>query len=151
MKKIKKTIKKNIDEEKVIDPILEARKSSNFEKYSQEAEMKIRIAEEVFIAREKSGLSQQNLAKIVGTTQRIISDLENGDLNPGSFLLFRIGKALNFTSHNFAKINNCPESFKIMYTSVKDFSAGTIKNYVSDYFESLNSINNNEIIIKKYV
>jgi ribosome-binding protein aMBF1 (putative translation factor) len=133
---MKKT-KKNISKKTNIDPIFEARKNRNFEKYSQEASMKARIAEEVFAAREKKGLSQQNLAKIVGTTQRIISSMENGDLNPGSFLLFRVGKALDFNSHNFAKINDCPESFKIMSTST-----GVFKTYITKNPMDLSSISN---------
>lgn len=133
MKKTMKNIKKNTNKAIIVDPIFEARKNSKFEKYAEEAEMKARIAEEVFAAREKMKLSQNDLAKIVGTTQRIISSMENGDLNPGSFLLFRIGKALNFNSYNLAKIHNCSESFIVMNTS-----AGTIETYTSKDLISLN-------------
>jgi ribosome-binding protein aMBF1 (putative translation factor) len=132
MKKTMKNIKKSTSRIN-IDPIFEARKNSNFEKYAQEAEMKVRIAEEVFTAREKMRLSQNDLAKIVGTTQRIISSMENGDLNPGSFLLFRVGKALNFNSHNLARIHNCSESFVVM-----NAFAGTIETYTSKDLIGLN-------------
>jgi len=132
MKKIKKNINK-----KRIDPIFEARKNSNFEKYSKEADIKIRIAEEVFFMRENRGLSQQVLAKNAETTQRVISNIENGDLNPGTFLLFKISKALNFNSHNLARIYDCSESFYVM-----NKSTGTLNTYMSKSIAGF-SLNNN--------
>lgn len=102
-----KTLKKNSNNNHLIDPISEAKKNKRFKKYSQEADLKIRIAEEVFFERERKGLTQQLLAKTVGTTQRIISKIENGDLNPGTYLMFRISKALDFNAYNFIRIYDC--------------------------------------------
>jgi len=117
-----KNTKKNINKNLVGDPIFEAKKDKNFEKYSQEVDLKIRIAKEVYNMREQKNLSQQSLAKMAATTQRIISDIENADLNPGIFLMFKIFKVLEFTSHNIARIYNCPELFY-----VTNSSAGTFK------------------------
>lgn len=49
----------------------------------------------IFNARELSGMSQMDLAKKIGTSQRVISNIENGLYMPGAFLLSRIAKVLN--------------------------------------------------------
>lgn len=104
-----KITKKNTNK----DPIAEARKDPRFEKYSEEAMIKGRIGIEVFSKRKENNMSQQELAKAVGTTQRVISSIENGDTNPGTVLLVRIGKELNFNSHNLTKIYDCPETVMV--------------------------------------
>lgn len=55
-----------------------------------------RIARELYALRVKSGLTQKQLAKLVGTTPSVISRLENSDY-PGHSLnmLQRIASALN--------------------------------------------------------
>ncbi|KKR22052.1 MAG: hypothetical protein UT48_C0001G0065 [Parcubacteria group bacterium GW2011_GWE2_39_37] len=53
------------------------------------------IAEEVYSARIALKLSQQDLAKIVGTTQKVISKIENAEVNFGVDLILRISRALN--------------------------------------------------------
>ena len=55
------------------------------------------IAQEVYGARDKASLSQKALADRVGTTQRIISNIENAEINIGFNLLLRITKALDIT------------------------------------------------------
>lgn len=90
------------------DPLAEVKKSKNFQKYSKEADDRIRLAVEVYNQREKLGLSQQKLAKLAGTTQKVISNIENGDYNPGLSLLQRIGESLNFDYKNWAKLHNEP-------------------------------------------
>lgn len=49
----------------------------------------------IFNARELSGMSQMDLAKKIGTSQRVISNIENGLYMPGAFFLSRIAKVLN--------------------------------------------------------
>lgn len=99
---MKITTKKNID------VMAEARANNNFKKYSTEADIKIRIAEEVYRARTKKGLSQQELARMVGTTQKVVSNIENADVNVGTVLLYKISIALDFSASNMAKIYDCP-------------------------------------------
>ncbi|MDD5639658.1 MAG: helix-turn-helix transcriptional regulator [Candidatus Pacebacteria bacterium] len=121
--------KKNINKDVINDPIFEAKKDKNFGRYSQEIDLKIRIAKEVYNMREQKCLSQQSLAKMAATTQRIISDIENADLNPGTILLFRVAKALDFTSHNISRIYDCPELFYVANNSgtFKSLPVDTIK------------------------
>ncbi|MDK2948878.1 MAG: Helix-turn-helix domain [Patescibacteria group bacterium] len=119
-----KTTKKNIN-----DPILEARKDPNFEKYSEAARIRGKIGIEVFSKRKEKNMSQQELAKAVGTTQRVISSIENGDTNPGTVLLVRIGKELGFNSYNLTKIYECREVISVINSQT--FSTHIdIKNYV---------------------
>jgi ribosome-binding protein aMBF1 (putative translation factor) len=55
-----------------------------------------RVAQMIFDAREEAGLTQQQLADAVGTTQSVISQLESADYEGHSLsVLRRIAKALN--------------------------------------------------------
>lgn len=53
------------------------------------------VSKEVYNARKEVNLSQKELADLVGTTQRIISNIENAEINIGFNLLLRIARALN--------------------------------------------------------
>jgi DNA-binding XRE family transcriptional regulator len=92
-----KIVKKNM---KNIDPIYEASKDPRFESYVEAAKIRGRIGMEVFSKRKELNMTQQELARAVGTTQTVISSIENGDTNPGSVLLVRIAKKLNFDFYN---------------------------------------------------
>jgi ribosome-binding protein aMBF1 (putative translation factor) len=55
-----------------------------------------KVAEMILAAREKSGLTQADLAKLVGTTQSVISRLEDADYDGHSLsMLRRIAEAMN--------------------------------------------------------
>ena len=121
-----KIIKKNTNN---IDPIFEASKDPRFKSYVEAAKIRGKIGLEVFSKRKELKMTQQELAKAVGTTQKVISSIENGDTNPGSVLLVRIGKKLNFNSYNLTKIYDCPEA--VMVINSHTFSTPIIiKNYV---------------------
>lgn len=68
---------------------------------SLEAEdLKSKIAQQVYELREAAGLSQKQLAERVGTTAKVISDLEmtdyeDNELGLAVLMLQRIAKALN--------------------------------------------------------
>lgn len=81
---MKNTIKKTID------PMFKARRHPKFAEYSKEARYRIILATEIYQARVKRGLSQQKLAKNAQTTQKVISKVENGQVNFGVDLLFKI-------------------------------------------------------------
>jgi len=96
---------KNINNKKInIDPISEARKGKYFEQYSNEARGRIMLGVEIYNVREKMGISQQVLAKKAHTTQKVVSRVENGDVNIGFSLLSRIASVLNFNYENWGKI-----------------------------------------------
>ena len=88
---------KNIKAKKLnIDPIAEAKKGPYFERFSKEAKERIKLGVEIYNKRELMGISQQELAKRAETTQKVISNIENGDVNVGFSLLNRIATVLNF-------------------------------------------------------
>lgn len=79
---------------KVRDVLAEVARDKKYSQYAQEARTRIQIGAELFKAREKAGISQRALAKLAGTTQKVISNIEGGDLNPGICLLQRIAQEL---------------------------------------------------------
>ena len=55
----------------------------------------LNIAEQIYAIRKQAGLSQKQLADLVGTTQSVISRLEDADYNGHSLAMLRkIGTAL---------------------------------------------------------
>lgn len=112
-----------------MDPLARVKESKNYDRYSEEADLKIRLAEEVFSMRQLYELSQKELAKKIGTTQKIISNIENADVNIGISLFYRIAKALKFTSVNLSKIYNA-DSLAYVFDSET--------NYMSLEFNEIN-------------
>jgi len=96
--------KKNLNR----DPMAEAKKDKDFLRHSEAARIRIKLAVEVFKVREEKGLTQQVLAKMIGTTQKVVSKVENAEVNIGIDLFNRIKKNLNFTSENLGEIFDCP-------------------------------------------
>ena len=61
-----------------------------------EAEADVLVAEKIRILREKSGLSQRELAKLVGTAASVVCRLEDADYEGHSMaMLYRIAVALH--------------------------------------------------------
>jgi len=85
------------------------------------------IAQSIYQARKRKGLSQKQLADLCGTTQRIISNLENADINVGFNLLFRISKELgidfNFGTHNLLKVSSKNKDFSFDISSLRKKNA----------------------------
>ena len=62
----------------------------------EEARAKDQVARKLFELRENAGLTQQELARLVGTTASVISRLEDSEYEGHSLsMLRRIGSALN--------------------------------------------------------
>jgi ribosome-binding protein aMBF1 (putative translation factor) len=62
----------------------------------ESARLSIRIAEMLYEARASAGLTQAQLAKLVGTTQSVISRLEDANYEGHSLaMLLRVATALN--------------------------------------------------------
>ncbi len=88
---------KNIN--KNLDPMGKARAHKLFQKYSEEARGRIVLATEIYKARTKKGISQQELAKQIQTTQKVVSKIENGEVNLGIDLLYKITNHLKIGVH----------------------------------------------------
>jgi len=62
----------------------------------EQATINAHVAQLIYTARTEAGLSQKELAKMIGTTQSVISRLEDADYEGHSLsILNRIAKALN--------------------------------------------------------
>lgn len=60
-----------------------------------EEEARLRLAELVYAARTRAGLTQTELARRMGTRQSVISAVENGGQVPSVSTLWRIARALD--------------------------------------------------------
>ena len=78
-----------------IDPIAIARKQRKFKDYAKEAKIKMKFALEVYNRRRQIGLTQEELAKAVNSTQKVISNIEHGQVNVGLILQTKIAETLN--------------------------------------------------------
>jgi transcriptional regulator with XRE-family HTH domain len=87
-----------------ISKIEKMRNNPKFSGYLRDANLRLKLGIEVYLARERKGLSQQQLAKNIGTTQRLISNIESGDINIGIELLNRIILNLGFDSQTVSKV-----------------------------------------------
>ncbi len=65
----------------------------------------LKISDEIYKFRVAKGISQKKLAQLAGTTQRIISQIENSEINVGINLFLRISQALDipFKYGDFSK------------------------------------------------
>ena len=83
-----------MNKSKKIDAMAKARKHPLFKRYSKEARARILLATEIYNARTRKGLSQQALAKDAQTTQKVVSKIENGQVNVGIDLILKIIQSL---------------------------------------------------------
>ena len=82
------------DAEKILDRIVGD--DPELRAHIEEQRINVRIAEMIYQVREAAGLTQTQLAALVGTTQSVISRLEDADYEGHSLpLLKRIGDALH--------------------------------------------------------
>ena len=78
------------------DRLKEDLKNPEFRKYYEKETMSLKIAYQIVKLRTKLGLSQKDFAKLVGTTQQVISRLESGAYTGYTLkTLERIAKATN--------------------------------------------------------
>lgn len=89
-----------------IDPMKEARGGLYFQRFSREADERIKLGVEIYNTRIALGISQQELAKMTKTTQKMISNIESANVDVRFSTLSKIKKALNFKVDNWARIYN---------------------------------------------
>ena len=68
---------------------------ARFDAAEAEAEARLQLAELVYAARTRAGLTQTELAGRMGTQQSVISAVENGGQVPSVSTLWRIARALD--------------------------------------------------------
>lgn len=69
-------------------------KDPEFKQLWEKSEIEYQISRQIIKKRLESRMSQQDLARKAGTTQAIISQIENSSLNPSLDLLKRISMGL---------------------------------------------------------
>lgn len=85
---------KTKDALKILDRI--TGKDEDLKRLIKEEELNTKVARMIYEARTKAGLTQEQLAKRVGTTQPVIARLEDADYRGHSLtMLQRIADALN--------------------------------------------------------
>ena len=68
---------------------------ARFDAAEAEEEARLQLAELVYAARTRAGLTQAELARRMGTQQSVISAVENGGQVPSVSTLWRIARALD--------------------------------------------------------
>jgi transcriptional regulator with XRE-family HTH domain len=126
---------------KNINPFAEIKKSKNYSLYAKDADDRIRLAMAIYNKRIELGLSQQKLAKLVKTTQKVLSNIENADINPGFNLLNRIGESLQFQPEDWAKVHNFNICIKYIFVANNSETGGSDENKeISKLENSITSI-----------
>jgi|CXWL01.1.fsa_nt_gi ribosome-binding protein aMBF1 (putative translation factor) len=86
--------RKTVDALQIIDRI--TGRNRRLREMISQATVNTQIAEMLYLARKKAGLTQQELAELAGTKQPVIARLEDADYNGHSLtMLQRIAAALN--------------------------------------------------------
>jgi len=70
-------------------------KNPEFKKEWENSELRYKLIKQLIQLRNSYNLSQSELAKKIGTTQAVISRIENGTTNIGIDFIDRIAKAFN--------------------------------------------------------
>lgn len=106
--------------DKKIDAVKILRDDPEFLGFLQDENVKVRLAAEVYSKRDNMRLSQQELADMVDTTQKVISKIESADVNLGIDLLNRIARSLNLSSDNLGEIFNRPVVVRVIEAENKN-------------------------------
>lgn len=69
-------------------------KNKDFEKQYHRAAAFDRLADELLLLRKKRGITQKELAEKMGTTQAVVSRLENASVKPSMETIIKIAEAL---------------------------------------------------------
>ena len=85
---------KNMNKQKLnnLDPMKEARSGLYFKQFSKEADERIKLGVEIYNTRVAMGISQQDLARITKTTQKMISNIESANVDVRFSTLNKIRK-----------------------------------------------------------
>jgi transcriptional regulator with XRE-family HTH domain len=74
--------------------LAEKLKDKDFEKQYHRNETFFRLADELLLLRKKRGITQKELAEKMGTTQAVISRLENATVKPSMETIIKVAEAL---------------------------------------------------------
>lgn len=89
---------------KISDPIAEMRKNKEFSEFSSDSKMRLNFGIEVYNKRKELGLSQQKFAKKIKSTQKVISNIENGAVDLQSSTINKVNTVLKLTAESWSRI-----------------------------------------------
>lgn len=93
MPKARPTQRRTRDAGKILDRLVDTR---SLRRRVEQAQLSLGVAQMIYDARTAAGLSQGELARLIGTTQSVISRLEDSDYAGHSLtMLQRIAQALH--------------------------------------------------------
>lgn len=117
---------------KSVDSMAEAKKDKRFLSYAKEATAKIKLGVEIYKTRTVKNLSQQELAKLTKTTQKMISNIENGSVDVRYSTLNKIKEVLDFQAENWSRIYDFSMPVKFFFVG-GDFNKQKNKNTTSAF------------------
>jgi transcriptional regulator with XRE-family HTH domain len=132
---------KNMNNKK-LSPIKRAKEFPGYEKIAKAARFRIRLSAEIYSARKKKNMSQMELSKKAETSQKVLSHIENADVNVGGELMNRLAGELSFTSETFARIFDCPAVFDASSLGSSDSQLKLPQESISQLIQV--SVNNKE-------
>jgi len=66
---------------------------------------KIKLGKRIKALREKKGLTQLELGALINKDYQSIGRIENGRVNPSSYLIYQLSRALNVTIEDIFEFN----------------------------------------------
>ncbi len=132
------------------DILADIKSHKKFLEYSNNTGVRLRLAVEVFNARERLGLNQQQLAMKLGSTQKVVSRIENGEVNIGIEFLNRLKIALNFSTEVLSRVFNLemPAILQVQFVARDSSMEDSIHNTSKKCLTVTNSTVNLSIINK---
>ena len=91
---------------KKISPLAALKRQPRYLEFVRDSQMRLNFGLEVYRRRQELGLSQQALAKKIFSSQKVISNIERGDVDLKSSTINRLNGVLNFSAIHWARIFN---------------------------------------------
>ncbi len=121
-----------------------------YKKMRDAADARIKFAFEVNRARTAKGWTQVRLAKEAETTQRIISNIESGDVNIGFDLIQRIARCLGLTVRIGTTSVFFDESTAFIQV-MANMIGGVMQGYDATTMNTLSSNNEKKVTVQEYL
>lgn len=120
---------------KMHNPMKRIKKHPRYKEYAQDAQKRINLGVTLYNFRKQRDMTQQQLAKAAATTQKVISNIENADMNVGWDLIMRILNVLGLSFKIIENENNGMQS--INWNMVASLGGQLKKKWESEYNENI--------------
>ena len=103
-------------------------------------DIKRAMGKRIKIVRQRSGLTQDQLAELVGLSPKYISGIERGVENPTMDILLRIAKALEVEPYDLFLFGESEESEKALRKGIEKMVREADKEKLQLYFDVMRNI-----------